>query len=168
LPREELCVRLTAAGLKVLSSVSRLTAALVCNDPRSDSLKAQRARAEGTLVVDEQTVLRLLANVQPGSPKDAPGARAASPALPAQRTARRRPGRCWAVASSFWAVRMLRLLRSGPTAAGGAAAVNLSATVTDPFLLDGAEADSRLARAVAAGVRAYRGPVTLGIALPTH
>lgn len=45
--------------------------------------------------------------------------------------------------------------------------MNLSANVTDLLLLDGANGDPRLARAVSAGVRVHRGPVAQGIALPT-
>lgn len=171
LPREELCARLTNAGLDVLSSVSRLTAVLLSNEPRAASAKAQRARSEGTLVIDETMLLRLLADVRPGVLKDAPAARAAartSPTLPAQRTA--------PPAGPLAGRRVLVLggthaeaaeVRAAVVSAGGGAAVNLSANVTDLFLLDGGDTDSRLPRAVAAGVRAHHGPVALGIPLPT-
>ena len=171
LPREELCARLTSAGLEVLSSVSRLTAVLVCNDPHSASTKSQRARTEGTYVVDEETILRLLADVRPGVPKDASAPRAASSSQPARSEPRRATP-----AGSLSGRRVLVLggthaeaaaVRAAVVAEGGAAAVNLSANVTDLFLLDGADADARLTRAVAAGVTAHRGPVALGIALPT-
>jgi DNA polymerase-3 subunit epsilon len=170
-PREELCGRLTTAGLEVLNSVSRLTAVLVCNDSYSDSTKSQRARKEGTYVVDEETILRLLTDVRPGVPKDAPASRAVSRSVPARNEPRRATP-----AGPLSGRRVLVLggthadaaaVRAAVVAAGGGAAVNLSANVTDLLLLDGADADPRLARAVAAGVNAHRGPVALGIQMPT-
>ena len=80
LPREELIDRLTDAGLDVLNSVSRLTNALVCNNAHLNTRKAVRARAEGTLVLPEATVLELLQNVLPGEPKTTPTPRALPPA----------------------------------------------------------------------------------------
>ena len=57
-------------------------------------------------------------------------------------------------------------VRAEITARGGAAAVNLSANVTDLILLGGGEHDSRLPRAVAAGFEVHCAPITLGIPLP--
>jgi DNA polymerase-3 subunit epsilon len=67
-PRERLVGQLVAAGLDVTGSVSRLTSALVTNDPATGSRKALRARAEGVPVIDEATLRRLLADVRPGEP----------------------------------------------------------------------------------------------------
>ena len=166
-PREELYQRLGDAGLEVMSSVSRMTALLVTNDPDVSTKKATRARAEGTPVVDERTLLRLLEAVLPGEAKAAP--QAAPPSVrPTQRAPR--------PAGHLTGHRVLVLggtheqaaaVRADVGAAGGAVAVNLSANVTDLFLLDGAEDHPRLARAAAGGVRVHRGPMALGISLPT-
>lgn len=66
--REELVVRSVAAGLNVMSSVSRHTSALVTNEAGSGSAKARRAVAEGVPVIDEHTFLRLLSDVRAGTP----------------------------------------------------------------------------------------------------
>ncbi|CAL9653439.1 DEDDh family exonuclease [Streptomyces sp. enrichment culture] len=65
--RAELVGRAVAAGLNMMTSVSRHTSVLVTNEPASDSAKARRARTEGVPVLDEHTFLRLLADVQPGT-----------------------------------------------------------------------------------------------------
>ncbi|KAA6213351.1 DNA polymerase III [Streptomyces albofaciens JCM 4342] len=64
--RAELVARGVSAGLNMMKSVSRHTSALVSNEPASVSAKARRAVAEGVPVIDEQTFLRLLADVRPG------------------------------------------------------------------------------------------------------
>ncbi|MCO8305823.1 TerD family protein [Streptomyces sp. RKCA744] len=68
--RAELVGRSVAAGLNVMSSVSRHTSALVTNDAASDSAKARRALAENVPVIDERTFLRLLDDVRPGTPHE--------------------------------------------------------------------------------------------------
>ncbi|MEV7276986.1 TerD family protein [Streptomyces sp. NPDC093111] len=85
LSRAELTVRSVAAGLNVMSSVSRHTSLLVTNDAASDSAKARRAIAEGVPVVDEDTFLALLADVRPGTPHEKHGRneQPAAPAMPA-------------------------------------------------------------------------------------
>ncbi|MBQ0985855.1 TerD family protein [Streptomyces sp. F63] len=65
--RAELTGRAVAAGLNMMTSVSRHTSVLVTNEPASDSAKARRARTEGVPVIDEHTFLRLLADVRPGT-----------------------------------------------------------------------------------------------------
>ncbi|MBD0844390.1 TerD family protein [Streptomyces sp. TRM68416] len=65
--RAELVGRAVAAGLNMMTSVSRHTSVLVTNEPASDSAKARRALAEGVPVIDEHTFLRLLADVRPGA-----------------------------------------------------------------------------------------------------
>ncbi|MDT6986528.1 TerD family protein [Streptomyces lusitanus] len=65
--RAELVGRAVAAGLNMMSSVSRHTSVLVTNEPASTSAKARRALAEGVPVIDEPTFLRLLDDVRPGT-----------------------------------------------------------------------------------------------------
>ncbi|MET7869012.1 TerD family protein [Streptomyces cyaneofuscatus] len=66
--RAELVARSVAAGLNVMSSVSRHTSALITNEAGSASAKARRAAAEGVPVIDEHTFLRLLSDVRAGTP----------------------------------------------------------------------------------------------------
>lgn len=75
--RAELVARSVAAGLNVMSSVSRHTSALVTNEAGSGSSKARRAAAEGVPVVDEHTFLQLLGDVRPGTPHRAAETKAA-------------------------------------------------------------------------------------------
>lgn len=69
--RAELVGRAVAAGLNMMTSVSRHTSVLVTNEPASGSAKARRALAEGVPVIDEHTFLQLLADVQPGTAHEA-------------------------------------------------------------------------------------------------
>ncbi|WP_327322562.1 TerD family protein [Streptomyces sp. NBC_01210] len=69
--RAELVGRAVAAGLNMMTSVSRHTSVLVTNEPASGSAKARRAFAEGVPVIDEHTFLRLLADVRPGTAHEA-------------------------------------------------------------------------------------------------
>lgn len=165
LPREELVGRITAAGLEVLNSVSRFTNALICNRTNLDTRKAARARTEGTLVLSETTLLQLLGKVLPGEPKKIPTMPRNARPLPSPKP----------VCGPLSGHRVLVLggphqhaaeVRAEITARGGAAAVNLSANVTDLILLDGSEHDIRLPRAVAASIAVHRGPIALGITLP--
>ncbi|MFF7788561.1 DEDDh family exonuclease [Streptomyces sp. NPDC007991] len=77
--RAELVGRAVAAGLNMMTSVSRHTSVLVTNEPASGSAKARRALAEGVPVIDEHTFLRLLADVRPGTAHEAKAV-AATPA----------------------------------------------------------------------------------------
>ncbi|MGP4002879.1 TerD family protein [Streptomyces sp. 8N706] len=217
--RAELVGRSVAAGLNLMTSVSRHTSALVTNDPASGSAKARRALAENVPVIDEHTFLRLLGDVRPGTqheqttteagrtghrceapvvpsephpapaetsaptpsvapppPAPIPAARgpeeldtpvletarpaAAEPAAPVkkQKEQGERAGK------SLTGRRVLVLGGTHPDAAatrtrivelGGAAAINLSASVTDVVLLDGGEADRRMRRIAS-------------LAIPTH
>ncbi|MFE2674471.1 exonuclease domain-containing protein, partial [Streptomyces hygroscopicus] len=79
--RAELVGRSVAAGLNIMSSVSRHTSALVTNDAASGSAKARRALAENVPVIDERTFLRLLDDVRPGTPHE----RTAPAAVPSPR-----------------------------------------------------------------------------------
>ncbi|GGX56013.1 TerD family protein [Streptomyces fructofermentans] len=207
-PRAELVARAVAAGLNVMSSVSRHTSVLVTDDGGSGSAKARRARAEGVPVVDERTFLRLLGDVRAGVPHDISAADAAVPpaaapvarppsapvpaepaepelsgtnvtapdtpesfgpgapgtpaAVPAARTepvgqGTRAPsaGRRRSPRGPLSGRRVLVLGGTHPRAAatrarivdlGAAAAINLSASVTDVVLLDGGETDRRMSR----------------------
>ena len=74
--RAELVGRAVAAGLNMVTSVSRHTSVLVTNESASQSAKARRAAAEGVPVIDEHTFLRLLANVRAGTVHEATAASA--------------------------------------------------------------------------------------------
>lgn len=80
--RAELVGRAVAAGLNMMTSVSRHTSVLVTNEATSGSAKARRTHAEGVPVIDEHTFLHLLAAVQPGTAHETTAvvtARAAEP-----------------------------------------------------------------------------------------
>ncbi|MFJ6645533.1 TerD family protein [Streptomyces sp. NPDC091290] len=82
--RAELVGRAVAAGLNMMTSVSRHTSVLVTNDTASRSAKARRALAEGVPVIDEQVFLRLLTDVRPGTAHEVPAGRTAPVAEPAE------------------------------------------------------------------------------------
>ncbi|WP_327358227.1 TerD family protein [Streptomyces sp. NBC_01304] len=81
LARAELTGRGVAAGLNMMTSVSRYTSALVTNAPASGSAKARRALTEGVPVIDEDTFLRLLSDVQDGTAHEATAAVVVAPAI---------------------------------------------------------------------------------------
>ncbi|MFJ7065564.1 TerD family protein [Streptomyces sp. NPDC101115] len=176
--RAELVARSVAVGLNIMSSVSRHTSALVTNDAASGSAKARRAIADGVTVIDEHTFLKLLGKVSPGTPhenqtpKKAP--EAATPATPptmptpspaataavADVPAPRRPEPKHS-AKPFGRRRVLILggtheeasaARARVVELGGAAAINLSASVTDVVLFPGGELDRRMTRVTALGL----------------
>ncbi|WP_030210528.1 TerD family protein [Streptomyces bikiniensis] len=173
--RAELVARAVAAGLNIMSSVSRHTSALVTNDAASGSAKARRAIAEGVPVLDEHAFLKLLGEVRPGTPhedrtpKAAPGTApeavpgaASSPVLVPPPPAR--------PVKPFGRRRVLVLggtheeasaARARIVDMGGAAAINLSAGVTDVVLLPGGERDRRMARVTSLGLP-VREPAWLG------
>ncbi|MBD0421926.1 TerD family protein [Streptomyces sp. TRM S81-3] len=185
--RAELVSRASAAGLNMMTTVSRHTSALVTNDASTGSAKARRALAEGVPVIDEPAFLRLLGDVRPGtrhdgtSPRTAAGPSATGPSAtapvppavpaprepspeatgPAARTepeAAHRPQPVRRPAKPRGPLSGRRVLVLGGThpdavaartrvvELGGAAAINLSAGVTDVVLLDGGHADRRMAR----------------------
>ncbi|MFC7823968.1 TerD family protein [Streptomyces sp. NPDC057375] len=166
--RADLVLRGVAAGLNMMGSVSRHTSVLVTNEPSGGSAKARRARAEGVPVIDESAFLRLLGDVRPGTPHEG-AATALSPGLPAVPTPRDpaageaagpKPGakRSAKPRGPLTGRRVLVLGGTHPDAVaartrvvelGGAAAVNLSAGVTDVVVLDGGHGDRRLARITA-------------------
>ncbi|MFJ2113349.1 MULTISPECIES: DEDDh family exonuclease [unclassified Streptomyces] len=184
--RAELVARSVAAGLNVMSSVSRHTGVLVTNDRASGSAKARRAHAEGVPVVDEATFLRLLDDVRPGTPHErrpetagletavpeTAGTAVSVPAVPETAgTETAEPGTVPAArlpedsapedstpGKPLAGRRVLALGGTHPDAAaararivelGGAAAINLSASVTDVVLLAGGDGDRRVRRITA-------------------
>ncbi|WP_439811936.1 TerD family protein [Streptomyces sp. P9-2] len=173
--RAELVGRAVAAGLNMMTSVSRHTSVLVTNDPTSTSAKARRALAEGVPVIDEPTFLRLLDDVRPGDVHEASAARSAprgdqgsvTEAVPASDKAAapepvaavpspRRPQPSARAADKPLAghrVLVLGGVHADAVAArvrvvelGGSSAINLSASVTDVVLLPGGEKDRRMKR----------------------
>ncbi|WP_077801532.1 TerD family protein [Streptomyces sp. JHA26] len=195
-PRADLLLRGAAAGLNMMTSVSRHTSALVTNDPSTGSAKARRALAEGVPVIDEAAFLELLEDVRAGTSYEGPDAGSvtgaastspapavpaarvpetaeavdaepapASPAVPTEAvgavpsTGAPKPGRrTGRPRGPLTGRRVLVLGGTHPEAVaartrvvelGGAAAINLSAGVTDVVVLDGGHADRRLARITA-------------------
>lgn len=72
LPRLELAGKLTDAGLDVMNSISGKTGLLIANNGVPDSRKLQGAREKGIPIVNEETALRLIERVVPGTPKSVP------------------------------------------------------------------------------------------------
>ncbi|WP_409237369.1 TerD family protein [Streptomyces sp. PA5.6] len=155
--RAELVARSVAAGLNMVSSVSRHTSALVTNDCASGSAKARRAVAEGVPVIDETVFLQLLADVQSGALHQAPAPEVAAPApatvVPAPRPPE--PDKATPTDKPLAGQRVLVLggthaeavaARSRVVELGGSAAVNLSCSVTDVVMLAGGEYDRRRRR----------------------
>lgn len=164
-PRDQLVARLVASGLDVCRSVSRLTSALVTNNPHFRTRKAERARAEGIPVIDETTLRRLLEAVQVGEP--------ATGRTPRPTTQRRRTRT--SPSGSLHGRRVLVIggtheqaadVRAEIAAQGGVAAVNFTAAVTDVVLMAGGESDRRLARIRDTGLPVHSGEVALGITIP--
>ncbi|WP_447037522.1 TerD family protein [Streptomyces sp. DSM 118878] len=156
--RTELMARSVAAGLNMVSSVSRHTSALVTNDLSSGSGKARRAVAEGVPVVDESDFLKLLDDVRLGELHGAPASTSAGPepTVPAPRRAE--PHQATGTTDPAKPLAKHRVLVLGGTHAeavaartrvvelGGSAAVNLSCSVTDVVILAGGEYDRRMRR----------------------
>ncbi|MFC9395006.1 TerD family protein [Streptomyces sp. NPDC057027] len=184
--RAELVARSVAAGLNIMSSVSRHTSTLVTNDATSGSAKARRAIAEGVTIIDEHTFLKLLGEVRPGTPHEnhtpkkapKPAASATPPATATESPAAtptpppiatapvadvpapRQPESAHS-GKPFGRRRVLILggtheeasaARTRVVELGGAAAINLSASVTDIVLFPGGELDRRMARITALGL----------------
>ncbi|MFF5782474.1 TerD family protein [Streptomyces virginiae] len=183
--RIELVARSVASGLNVMTSVSRHTSVLVTNDANALSAKARRAVAEGVTVLDEHAFLALLADVRPGTPheKHAPevpvaaqptATAAATATAPVPRQAVPRQAEPRPAPQPFGRRRVLVLGGTHEEAAasrarvvemGGAAAINLSASVTDIVLLPGGESDRRMARVTSLGLPVHD-PAWLGTPAP--
>lgn len=171
--RAELTARAVAAGLNVMGTVSGRTSLVVTNDRHLSTAKARRGRAESVPFVDEAAFLALLPDVRPGTRHDLtpvvtteapPALVVAHPAVP--ETA---PATDTVPAAQVAAVPRQRKKTQGPLAGrrvlvlggshpnavaarsrvvelGGAAAVNLSARVTDVIVLSGGRSDRRMRR----------------------
>lgn len=175
--REELVARSVAAGLNMMTSVSGQTSVVVTNAPGAASGKLRCAADEGVPLVGEATYLRLLESVQPGQAKGAVRQRRAAetPAsaattqpepvltVSAQRTVT--PTAPTAHADQSLTGRRVLVLggtheaaaeaRARAVALGASAAVNLSASVSDVVVLLGGEADRRMTRIAALGLRVH-------------
>ncbi|NEA99367.1 TerD family protein [Streptomyces sp. SID13726] len=175
--REELIARSVAAGLNIMTSVSGQTSVVVTNDLGTGTVKLKRAEGAGVPLVDEPTYLRLLETVQPGKSKGAARRRAAAEtsgdvpcalpastsAVPVQRTAP--PTESAGVEDRPLTGRRVLVLggthdeaveaRARAVALGASAAVNLSAGVSDVVVLPGGEADRRMSRVAALGLRVH-------------
>jgi DNA polymerase-3 subunit epsilon len=155
-PRAELTARSTAAGLEVMAYVSAQTSVLVTNDPATASGKLRRAASSGVPLVDEQTYVRLLADVRPGEPHSTPSDRARpAPAPKSPPPAADRPLAGRRVLVLGGTHEEASAARARVVALGASAAVNLSSGVTDVVLLAGGTSDRRMSRVTA-------------LALPTH
>ncbi|WP_406363356.1 TerD family protein [Streptomyces sp. NBC_00715] len=144
--REELVARSVAEGLNVMGSVSRHTSVLITNETDSDSTKHRAARSADVPVITEEAFLGLLTDVRPGTAHAQPAPQPSS--VPAQR--RPEPP---TPAGPLSGRRILVLggphdhasaLRTRIAELGGAAAVNLSAGVTDVILLADGAGDRRM------------------------
>ncbi|MFD9397993.1 TerD family protein [Streptomyces sp. NPDC060011] len=144
--REELVARSVAAGLNVMGSVSRHTSVLVTDEIDSDSAKFRAARSADVPVITEEVFLGLLADVRHGIVHANPAPLASS--VPVQRRTDRQ-----ATVAPLSGRRILVLggphgdasaLRTRIAELGGAAAVNLSAGVTDVILLADGAGDRRM------------------------
>lgn len=159
--RAELIGRAVAAGLNMVTSVSRHTSVLVTNEPLSDSAKARRATAEGVPVIDEPAFLRMLTDVRSGTAHEATAAAVTSaplkePTTPQAVPAPRQPVSPVGTSDGVLAGRRVLVLggvhadaaaaRTRVVELGGSAAINLSASVTDVVLLADGERDRRISR----------------------
>ncbi|UYP20175.1 TerD family protein [Rhodococcus sp. Z13] len=152
-PRVALANRMTEAGLEVMNNVSRQTGVVVCNDPGTRTTKIRKALAEGIPVISEQRLEELLTRVLPGEPKVTTTVDVA-PAPKADPQPRLLQGH----KPKLWAGRRVLLLggthlqavmmRSRLTQLGARPALNFTAAVTDVLILEGGEADKRMARVV--------------------
>ncbi|WOX21295.1 TerD family protein [Streptomyces solicathayae] len=183
--RAELVTRAVDAGLNVMSTVSRHTSVLVTNDGTSGSAKARRAIAEGVPVVDEHAFLVLLKDVHPGTPHGkrasgspatavAPAAPPSSPTVPTPPSVPAPRAESTPAAKPFGRRRVLVLggtheeasaARARVVELGWAAAINLSASVTDIVLLAGGDNDRRMRRVASMGLPVHD-PVWLGAPAP--
>ena len=156
-PREELVFLATGAGLDVMNSASSRTSVVVCETPGASTRKLAAARAHGIPVVDEQTFLDLVGRVVPGRPV---GAEPSSPRRETvTTTSGALTGRRVLVVGGEHAESVA--VRDRVVAAGGRAAVNLTAAVTDVVGLAGATSDPRWSRITTMAAVDHLDPVTL-------
>ncbi|MCX4834477.1 TerD family protein [Streptomyces sp. NBC_01016] len=157
--RAELIGRGVAAGLNMMGSVSHHTSVLVSNEPTTESAKARRAATEGVPVIDEDTFLQLLSDVEAGAGHQAPGP---APVIPAPRQAEPAPIGSGARPLSGRRVLVLGAAHTEAAGArslvvelGGSAAVNLSRSVTDVVVLPGGDNDRRMPRITELGLSVH-------------
>ncbi|WP_016694246.1 TerD family protein [Rhodococcus rhodochrous] len=157
-PRVALANRLTDAGLDVMNNASKQTSVVVCNDLTVQTAKVRKAMAEGIPVISEQQLEDLLTRVRPGEPKVATVVDIISP--PEPQVAVVPPVRpLTGQKPKLWTGRKVLLLggthlqavmmRSRLTQLGARPALNFTAAVTDVLVLEGGEADKRMARVAA-------------------
>lgn len=158
--RDTLVAAAAAAGLDVMNSASSRTSVLVCDDPACGTRKLAAAHHHGVPVVRSTELMALLTTTTPGTPKPDPAAAAARRATTRATapSAAVRPSR---PTGPLAGRRVLILggphpvaaeVRERVTAAGGQAAANLTASVTDVVALPGAQRDRRWSTASAAGL----------------
>jgi DNA polymerase-3 subunit epsilon len=150
LSREALTRKATDAGLDVVNSVSSRTSLVVCNDRLWATGKLRKAVERDIAIVGEPEFLTLLESIAAGAPKESAAAPAPS-ALPAPAA---RPVAV-VVDGPLRGRRVLVLggphdlaaaVRERIVAAGGVAAVNLTAQVSDVVLLEDGLRDRRWPR----------------------
>ncbi|MFF5233048.1 TerD family protein [Dactylosporangium sp. NPDC000521] len=148
--RDALAARATDAGLDVMNTVSGKTGLLVTNDATATTSKLRAAAMYAVPVVSEATFAELLAEVEPGTPKEPSQPRAGVPSQRAAAPAGPLTGRCLLVLGGTHAD--AAGVRDRIAELGGIAAVNLTARVTDVVALPGAGNDRRWATVTALGL----------------
>lgn len=159
--RYVLTERAEAAGLHVVSSVSRQTSVLVTNEPLHRSRKGRSATEHATPVVDEALFLTLLDRVHPGTAKaipKAPGRSKSRSATPAPAPSGPLSGRRILVLGGTHDAAAQARTRIAEL--GGSAAVNMSGSVTDILALSDSATDPRHRKAAALGLQVH-GPEML-------
>ncbi|ACZ23438.1 DNA polymerase III epsilon subunit-like 3'-5' exonuclease [Sanguibacter keddieii DSM 10542] len=156
-PRDDLVRLAVGAGLDVMNSASSRTSVVVCATPAATTRKLAAARAHGIEIVDERVFLDLVGRVVPGRPV---GAARQVPAVEgALRPSGPLTGRRVLVVGGTHTESSA--VRERVVAAGGRAAVNLTAAVTDVVGLPGAVADPRWSRIESTAAVDHLDPVTL-------
>jgi DNA polymerase-3 subunit epsilon len=168
-PREVLTRRCTAAGLDVMNTVSRRTHLLVCNRADEMTGKAVTARQNGTPVITEAELVRLLTAVEPGQPKVAGPAPSSSPSV-VQVAARPTPSgplsgrRVLVLGGTHEDAAQTRARLVG---AGASVAVNLTGSVTDVVSGPSTGGDPRVTKAQSLGIRLLDDRTLLPVPWPT-
>lgn len=156
-PRDDLIRLAVGAGLDVMNSASSRTSVVVCATQAATTRKLAAARAHGIEIVDERVFLDLVGRVAPGRPV---GAARQVPTVEALlRPSGPLTGRRVLVLGGTHTESSA--VRERVVAAGGRAAVNLTAAVTDVVGLSGASADPRWSRIESKAAVGHLDPVTL-------
>jgi DNA polymerase-3 subunit epsilon len=164
------------AGLDVMNSASSRTSVVVCDEPGSGTRKLAAARAHGIPVIDERRFRDLVARVAPGTRVADRVARPAAArvrlaAAPGAAPAGTVPPASTPEPDGLLAGRRVLVVggthadssdvRARVVGAGGRAAVNLTAAVTDVVALRGATSDPRWARIESMAAIDHLDPATL-------